>query len=113
MSPIWRAGSDANQKFLAQQEGQLITHLHLAGVGRSNGQDIVLQFERHEVVAEHQVRGDGAKQFGVNALLAQINERKRYRSASLRANSRSLCSSPSPGSPGAGGSCSVVAMVLT
>src|SRR5439155_14722376 len=33
---------------------------------------------------------------------------KRYLSASLRANSRSCCSSP--GSPGAGGSCSVVAI---
>src|SRR6267378_2530140 len=69
-------GSDANQKFLSQQEGQLIAHLHLAGVRRRNGQNIILQFERDEVVAEHQVRGNGTKQFRIDPLLPKINERE-------------------------------------
>src|SRR5712664_103001 len=67
-------GSDANQKFLSQQEGQLIAHLHLAGVSRGDGQNIVLEFERNEVVAEHQVRGDGTKQLRIDPLLPKIDE---------------------------------------
>ena len=67
-------GSDTNQKFLAEQEGQLIAHLHLAGVRRRNGQNIVAQFKRHEVVAEHQVCGDGAKQFCIDPLFPKIDE---------------------------------------
>jgi len=67
-------GSDANQKFLAEQEGQLVAHLHLAGIRGGDGQYIVVDFQRHEVVAEHQVRGNGAKQFRIDALLPEINE---------------------------------------
>src|SRR2546429_1019210 len=33
-------GSDADQKFLAEQKGQFIAHLHLAGVRRGDGQNI-------------------------------------------------------------------------
>src|SRR5713101_7183640 len=67
-------GSDANQKFLSQQERQLIAHLHLAGVCRRDGQNIVVKFKRHEVVAEHQVRGDGPEQFRIDPLFPEINE---------------------------------------
>ena len=66
--------SNANQELLAEKEGQLVAHLHLAGIGRGNGQNIVLHFQGHEVVTEHQVGRDGTKQFRVDALLAEINE---------------------------------------
>jgi len=33
-----------------------------------------VNFKRHEVVTEHQVRGNGAEKFGVYALFAKINE---------------------------------------
>src|SRR4029077_6068541 len=69
-------GGDANQKLLAEQERQLIAHLHLAGIGRGDGQNVVLELKRNEVVAEHQVRGNGTKEFRVDALLPEINESK-------------------------------------
>src|SRR5207247_8172933 len=69
-------GSNANQKFFAKQQRELIAHLHLTGVGRGDGQNIVAHFQRDEVVAEHQVRGDSTKKLRVDALLPKIDESK-------------------------------------
>src|SRR5712692_934371 len=67
-------GSDANQKLFAEQEGELITHLHLAGIRCGDGQNIVVHFKRNEVVTEHQVRRDSTKKFRIDALLPKIDE---------------------------------------
>src|SRR6266851_396299 len=67
-------GSDANQKFFAEEERELIAHLHLTGIGSGDGQNIVAHFKRDEVVAEHQIRGDGTKKLRVDALLPKIDE---------------------------------------
>src|SRR5467141_3062478 len=66
---------DADCELLAEEQRQLIAHLH-AGIGYGNRQDVVLHFQRHEVVAEHQVRGDGSEQFRIDALLLEINKTK-------------------------------------
>ena len=65
----------ARSQFLAEQQRQFVTEQHQAGIGRRNGQNVVLQFKRHKVVAEHQVRRNGAEKFRIDALFAQIDER--------------------------------------
>jgi len=37
---------------------------------------LLREFQRDKVVAEHQVRGDGANELGIDALLTQIDERE-------------------------------------
>ena len=73
-SLICRASGDFDRQLLTQEQRKLIAHLHLAGIGSGDGQHIVVGLERNEVVAEHQVGWNGAKQFGIDALLAQIDE---------------------------------------
>src|SRR5690242_757617 len=69
-------GGHLDGEFAAEKELQLVGERHLAGFGDGDGQHVVLNFQRHEVVAEHQVRLNGAKEFRVDALLAQIDEGK-------------------------------------
>ncbi len=61
---------NANQQLLAEQQGQLIAALNQSRIRSGNRQYVVVRFERHEVVAEHQVGGNRANQLRVNALLA-------------------------------------------
>ena len=44
------------------------------GSATAMDKQVVLHFERNEVVAEHQIRGNRAEQFGIDALFAQIDE---------------------------------------
>jgi len=67
---------DLNGKLLTKKKLQLVCERDLAWFGNGDGKHVVLNFEGNEVVAEHQVGLDGAKKFRVNALLAQIYERK-------------------------------------
>ena len=93
-SPICRAVATRMSQFLAEQQRQFVAQQHLAGIGSGDGQNIVLHFQRHEVVAEHQVRRNGAKKFRIDALLAQINERNSDSVPPVCARlSRSCCSS--------------------
>ena len=73
VADLFRGGHFDGQ-LLSEQQGQLIAQQDLAGVGDGNGKRTVVKFERNEVITEHQVRGNGPEQVGVDALLAQIDE---------------------------------------
>src|ERR1700687_6004330 len=45
---------DFDRKLLAQQQRQLIAHLHLTGVGGGDGQHVVVGFQRPGVAGENQ-----------------------------------------------------------
>ena len=60
---------------LPSSKRQLVGELQLAGIGHGDDQRGVVRLERHEVVAEHQLGGDAAEKFRIDALLAQIDER--------------------------------------
>src|SRR6266478_5346304 len=68
-------GVDFDGKLLAQQQRKLIAHLHLAGISGSDGQHVVVSLQWHEVVTEHQVRGNGPEEFGIDALFPEVDER--------------------------------------
>src|SRR6202007_237640 len=46
----------------------------LPSSGGGDGQHVVVDLEGHEVVSEHQVRGDAANEFGIDALLAEVDK---------------------------------------
>src|SRR6185437_10075432 len=54
-----RGGGNADDQLLAQQQRQFVIHQQLAGIRNHNNERIVVGFERNEVVAEHQFRGNG------------------------------------------------------
>ena len=60
---------------LAQQQADLVDHHQLAGIGDGDGQPAIFGFfQRHEVVAEHQVNRDGLEQIVVKLEVMQVNE---------------------------------------
>ncbi len=61
------------QLFL-QQHGQLVDQVEIARIGERDVQMPVLRMDGHEVVAEHQVDGDGMEQIVIDADFAQIDE---------------------------------------
>ena len=67
-------GGDFKLQLLAEQQRQLVAQQHLARIGNGDDQRVVLGLERHEVEAEHQFGGNAAKQFRIDALVAQIDE---------------------------------------
>ena len=68
------SGGNLDGEFFPEKQRKLIAEQHLAGISYRDGQQIVVNFKRHEVVTEHQVRGNGAEKLEVDALLAKINE---------------------------------------
>src|SRR5579885_2581171 len=67
-------GGHFDGELFAEKKGKFIAEQDLAGIGHGDGEDIVLRFERNKVVAKHQVRGNSAKELGIDALLAQIDK---------------------------------------
>ena len=64
-------GDDA----LAQQQADLVDHHQLAGIGDGDGQTSVRGlFQRHEVVAEHQVDRDLLEQIVLQLEIVQVDE---------------------------------------
>ena len=63
-------GGHLDGQLFSQQQRKFVAEQYQAWIGDRDGKRIVLHFERDEVVAEHQVRGNGAEQFGIDALLA-------------------------------------------
>ena len=63
-------GGHLDGQLLSEQQGKFVAEQYQAGIRDGDGERIVLHFERNEVVAEHQVRGNGAEKFGIDALLA-------------------------------------------
>jgi hypothetical protein len=49
--------------------------LQLARIGHRYHERGFARFERNEVVTEHELRGNAAKQLGIDALLRQVDER--------------------------------------
>ena len=67
--------SDLNGQLFAEQQGEFIAEQNLAGLGHGDGQHVVrLQFQRNEVIAEHQVRGNLPEKFRIDALFPQIHK---------------------------------------
>ena len=59
----------------AQQQADLVDHHQLAGIGDGDHQPAIgLVFQRHEVVAEHQVHRDLAEQFVLDVKVLQVHE---------------------------------------
>ncbi len=67
-------GGHARSQFFSKQQGEFVAQQDQAGIGRRNREHVVLLLEWNEVVAEHQVRGNGAEKFRIDALFAQIDE---------------------------------------
>ena len=61
-------------QLLVQQHAQLIHHAGVARVRHGDLEGPVLPLNRHEVVPEHQVDGDGVKQVVIDADFPQIHE---------------------------------------
>ena len=68
-------GGDLGHDAPAQQQADLVDHHQLAGIGDGYNQPaVVLLFQRHEVVAEHVVHFDLAKQLVLDVKVLQIDE---------------------------------------
>src|SRR5580692_3355347 len=64
-------GDDA----LAQKQADLVDHHQLAGIGDGDREPAIFRLlERHEVVAEHQVNGNGFEQIVVQLEVMQVDE---------------------------------------
>ena len=66
---------DLGRDAAAQQQADLVDHHQLAGIGHGDQQAAVrLVFQRHEVVAEHQVHWDLAEQVVLDVEILQVDE---------------------------------------
>ena len=64
------AGNDA----VAEQAGDLVEHHQARGVADGYDQRVLLLLDGHEVVAEHELDGDGAQQFVLNLEVFEVDE---------------------------------------
>ncbi len=62
-------------KFLAQQQRQLVRKEHQARIRHGDAQLIFMRFQGHKVETEHQVGRDAPEQLRVNPLFFEIHER--------------------------------------
>ena len=70
-----REAGDRGDDAAAQQQTDLVDHHQLAGIGHGDHQPAVgLFLQRHEVVAEHLVHFDLAKQFVLDVEVLQVDE---------------------------------------
>ena len=75
MSLICERRGDLGGDAAAQQQADLVDHHQLAGIGDGDQQaSVVLLFQRHEVVAEHQVHWDLAEQLVLDVEVLQVHE---------------------------------------
>src|SRR5271157_1849096 len=69
------AGSgDFISQLLAKEQREFIAEDDHARIGDGNHQGVVVRHQGHKVVAEHQVRGNGAEEFRINALFRQVDK---------------------------------------
>ncbi len=69
-----RQRGDLDVQLLLQQHRQLVDQVQIARIGERDVQVPVLRLDGHEVVAEHQIHGDGVEQVVIDADFAQVDE---------------------------------------
>ena len=69
-----RERGDFDAQLLVQQQGQFVDQVEVPRIGQGDVERAVLRVQRHEVVAEHQVHGDGAEEIVVDARFPQIHD---------------------------------------
>src|ERR1039458_7339939 len=62
-----REGGHLHTQFLVEQQRQFIDQVEIPRIGEGDIQRAVLRVQRHEVVAEHQIHGNGAEQVVIDA----------------------------------------------
>ena len=67
-------GGDADAQFFAEKEAEFVDGSEVAGVGEGDVEGSVLRAEGHEVVAEHEVDGDGAEEVVIDGAFAEVDE---------------------------------------
>ena len=70
-----RRGSDPDLEALTQMQGEFVDQLEMTGVGDGNGESGFVNFQGHEIVAEHQFRRNATDKFRFYGLLAEIEKR--------------------------------------
>src|SRR5579871_100701 len=70
-----RSGNFDGELF-AEEQLKFVGKCNLAGFGNGDRENVVVHLERNEVVAEHQVGLNGAEEFRIDALFAQIHKRE-------------------------------------
>src|SRR5262249_34904506 len=65
---------NTNGELFSEKQRQFVAEKNLTGVCDSDGQGVALRFEGNKVVAEHQVRRNAAEEFGIDALLAEVDK---------------------------------------
>src|ERR1035437_9132754 len=68
-----REGGDFDAQLLVEQEGQFIDQVEIARIGEGDIERAVLRVQRHEIVAEHEIHGDGAEEIVIDARFPQID----------------------------------------
>ena len=58
----------------AEQAGDLVEHHEARGIADGDDQRVGVLLDGHEVVAEHELDGDGAQQFVLNLEVLQVDE---------------------------------------
>ncbi len=69
-----REGRHLDPQLLVQEHAELVNHTGVARVGHGDFEGPVLALNRHEIVTEHQVDGDGMEQVVVDANFAEVDE---------------------------------------
>ena len=69
-----REGGDAGDEAGAEEAGDLVEDHELGGVGDGDGEAALVLLERHEVVAEHHVDGDGLEELVLDFEVFQVDE---------------------------------------
>src|ERR1035437_3240098 len=75
-----REGGDFDAQLLVEKQGQFIDQVEVPRIGEGDIERAVLRMQRHEIVAEHEIHGDGAEEIVIDA------DRKSTRLNSSHAN---------------------------
>ncbi len=69
-----RERGDAGDDAVAEQAGDFVEHHEARGIADGDDQGVGLLLDGHEVVAEHQLDGDGAQKVVLNLEVFEVNE---------------------------------------
>ena len=69
-----RRGADRHLDRRAEKHGELVDHRQVGWIRHDDDERVPVAVIRHEAVAEHQVRRNGAEEFVVDAGLRQVDE---------------------------------------
>ena len=67
-------GGDLDAQLLVEQEAEFVDGVEVARIGEGDFERSVLGLEGHEVVAEHEVDGDGAEEVVIDGAVAEVDE---------------------------------------